>query len=170
MATQKKIDTVTELTQKIAKAKTMVLADYRGLKHKQLEELRKTLKKTQGEFVVTKNRLLKKALGDKAKAIEVTLNDSTATLFAYADEVAPLRELLKFFKIAGAGSPKSGFLGETVLNESDITRLAGLPSRQMLLTKLAGQLSAPIQGLHYALNWNINRLVWGLHAVKEKKS
>lgn len=170
MATQKKIDTVTELTQKIAKAKTMVLADYRGLKHKQLEELRKTLKKTQGEFVVTKNRLLKKALGDKAKTIEATLNDSTATLFAYADEVAPLRELLKFFKIAGAGSPKSGFLGETVLNESDITRLAGLPSRQMLLTKLVGELSAPIQGLHYALNWNINRLVWGLHAVKEKKS
>lgn len=170
MATQKKIDTVTELTQKIAKAKTMVLADYRGLKHKQLEELRKTLKKTQGEFVVTKNRLLKKALGDKAKAIEATLNDSTATLFAYADEVVPLRELLKFFKIAGAGSPKSGFLGGTVLNESDITTLASLPSRQMLLAKLVGQLNAPIQRLHYALSWNMNRLVWALDKIKSQKN
>ena len=169
MATQKKIDTVAELTQKIAKAKAMVLADYRGLKHKQLEELRKTLKKTQGEFVVTKNRLLKKALGDKAKAIEATLNDSTATLFAYADEVAPLRELLKFFKIAGAGIPKSGFLGETILNESDITSLASLPSRQMLLAKLVGQLNAPIQGLHYALSWNMNRLAWALTAIRDKK-
>jgi len=44
MATQKKIDTVSALTDKISRAKAIVLADYRGLKHKQLEELRKLLK------------------------------------------------------------------------------------------------------------------------------
>lgn len=169
MATQKKIDTVTGLTEKIAKAKAMIVADYRGIKHKQLEELRRTLKKTQGEFVVTKNRLLRKALGDKAQTIDATLNDSTATLFAYADEVAPLKELLKFFKTAGVGKPKGGFLGTAALSESDITKLASLPPRQMLLAKLAGQLNAPIQGLHYALNWNINKLVWALSEVGKTK-
>ncbi|MBI5449059.1 50S ribosomal protein L10 [Candidatus Gottesmanbacteria bacterium] len=169
MATQKKIDTVTELTDKIAKAKSMVLTDYRGLKHKQLEELRRTLKKTQGEFVVTKNRLLRKALGDKALTIDAALNQSTATLFAYADEVAPLKDLLKFFKTAGMGIAKGGFLGASSLTESDIAKLANLPSRQMLLARLAGQLNAPIQGLHRALSWNINTLVWALDAVKNKK-
>src|SRR3990167_9146532 len=103
MATQKKIDTVSDLTEKISRAKAMFFADYRGLKHKQLQELRKMLKKTQGEFVVTKNRLLKRSLGDKAKQFETELQDTTATIFAYADEVAPLKELLKFFKIAGFG-------------------------------------------------------------------
>ena len=66
MATQKKIDTVTLLTDKISRAKAMVFVDYRGLKHKQMEELRKNLKKVEAEFTVAKNRLMKRAL-DSAK-------------------------------------------------------------------------------------------------------
>jgi large subunit ribosomal protein L10 len=165
MATQKKIDTVTELTSKVTRAKSIVLADYRGLKHKQLEELRRTLKKTDADFSVTKNRLLTRALGDKAKSIEGYLKESTAALFAYADEAAPLKELLKFFKATGFGKAKGGLLGATVLAEADVTKLAALPQRQQLLGLLAGQLNAPIRGLHYALNWNLNKLVWALREV-----
>jgi large subunit ribosomal protein L10 len=168
--TQKKIDTVKVLTDKVAKAKSIVLADYRGLKHKQLEELRKALKKTDAEFAVTKNRLFAKALGDKAASIEGQLKQSTAALFAYADEVAPLKELMKFFKAAGFGKTKGGILGTHTLTEADVTRLAALPTRQVLLGQLVGQLNAPIQGLHYALNWNINKFVWALHAVKITKT
>lgn len=167
--TPKKLGTVTELSEKVAKAKAMYLVDYRGLKHKQLEELRKTLKKTQGEFVVTKNRLLKKALGDKATGLETKLEDTTATLFTYADEVAPLKEMLKFFKTANMGKTKAGILGVQVLSDAEVTKLSTLPSRDVLLGKLVGQLNAPIQGLHYALSWNINKFVWAFNAVKEKK-
>lgn len=170
MATQKKIDTVKELTEKVGRAKALVLADYRGLKHKQLEELRKLLKKTEGEFVVTKNRLLLRVLADKAKGLESALSDATATLFAYADEVAPLKELLKFFKAVGFGKTKGGLLGDTALSETEVTRLASLPGRQQLLGQLVGQLNAPIQGLHYALSWNINKLVWALNNIKDQKS
>jgi len=169
MATQKKIDTVTELTDKVSKAKSIVLADYRGLKHKQLEELRKALKKTDADFSVTKNRLIARALGDKAKSIGGQLKESTAALFTYADEVAPLAILLKFFKTAGAGKTKGGLLGDKVLTEDDVTKLAALPPRPILLAKLVGQLNAPIQGLHRALSWNINRLVWALDAIKQQR-
>ena len=169
MATQKKIDTVTALTDQITRAKAIVLADYRGLKHKQLEELRKLLKKVEGEFIITKNRLLRRSLGDKAQTLDASLADVTATLFAYADEVAPLKELLKFFKTAGVGRTKAGLLGTNALTEEDVTRLALLPAKNVLLGQLVGQLNAPIQGLHYALSWNINKLVWALNAVKEKR-
>jgi large subunit ribosomal protein L10 len=168
--TQRKIDAVTELTEKVAKAKSIVLADYRGLKHKQLEELRKALKKTDADFSVTKNRLFAKALGNKAKSIEEQLKESTAALFAYADEVAPLNVLLKFFKTAGFGKTKGGLLGDKVLTDADVTKLASLPARPVLLARLVGQLNAPIQGLHYALNWNLNKLVWALNAVKTNKT
>lgn len=172
---QRKIDTVTELTEKVGKAKSIVLADYRGLKHKQLEELRKALKKTDAEFTITKNTLLKLALSDPAsstgesKGLLELLKESTAALFAYADEVAPLTVLLKFFKAAGFGKTKGGLLGTQVLSDEDVTTLASIPSRPALLGKLVGQLNAPVQGLHYALNWNINKLVWALNAVKNKK-
>lgn len=167
MATQKKIDTVKELTDKVTKAKSIVLADYRGLKHKQLEELRKALKKTDAEFSVTKNTLLKRALSkqSESKGLLELLSGSTAALFAYADEVAPLKELMKFFKTAGFGKTKGGLLGTHTLSEEDVIRLADLPTRQVLLGQLVGQLNAPIQGLHYALNWNINKLVWALREV-----
>lgn len=170
MATPKKIETVKELSEKATKAKSIVFADYRGLKHKQLEELRKALKKTDGEFVVAKNRLLLRALGEKAKAVESALTESTAVLFSYADEMAPLKELVKFLKAAGIGKTKAGLLGSQALSDAEITRLSELPNREQLLGQLAGQLNAPIQGLHYAMSWNINKLVWALNSIKNKKT
>lgn len=170
MATQKKIDTVQDLTEKLSRAKSIVLADYRGLKHKQLEELRKSLKKVDADFTITKNRLLKRSLKDSAKDLESYLNETTAALFAYADEVAPLKVLLKFFKAAGFGKTKAGLLGTQFLSDEKVTRLASLPNRNILLGQLVGQLNAPIQGLHYALQWNINRFAWALDGVKVKKT
>lgn len=165
MPTQKKIDTVTALTDKISRAKAIVLTDYRGLKHKQFEEIRKLLKNADADFVVAKNRLFKRALSEKTKKLDEFLTETTAILFSYADEVAPLRELFKFFKTANAGKAKAGLLGAQVLSDADVTKLASLPSRGVILAQLVGQLNAPIQGLHYALRWNINRLVWGLKGV-----
>lgn len=167
MATQKKIDTVTLLTDKISRAKAMIFVDYRGLKHKQMEELRKTLKKHESDLTVSKNRLMLKALDSAKKGLNPViqfLSDTTATLFAYADEVAPLKELLKFLKTAGVGKTKGGLLDQTLLSDTDVTRLADLPTRHVLLAQLAGQLNAPVQGLHYALRWNINKLVYVLKA------
>jgi large subunit ribosomal protein L10 len=168
--TPKKVQTVTDLTDKVSRAKSIMLVEYQGIKHKQFEELRRNLKKSNAEFVVAKNRLLKKALGDKAKKIESLLEQPNASLFAYEDEVAPLKELVKFFKAVGFGKIKGGILGTQILTDTEVTRLATLPTREVLLGNLARQLNAPIQGFHYALNWNLNKLVWALNAVKEKKT
>jgi large subunit ribosomal protein L10 len=170
MATQKKIDLVAELTDKIGKSKSIIFTEYSGLKHKQLEELRKSLKKSGGEFVVTKNKLMERALTDRASLVKNELKSSTASLFAYEDEVGPLKILIKFFKTANIGKTKGGLLGTNVLSDKDVTRLALLPTKDVLLGRLVGQLNAPIQGLHYALSWNLNKLVWALNAVKNKKS
>ena len=170
---QRKIDAVTELTAKVDKAKSIVLADYRGLKHKQLEELRRTLKKANAEFSVTKNTLFKRALSERSESkglLDNLLKESTAALFAYADEAAPLGVLLKFFKTAGFGKTKGGLLGDKVLTEEDVAVLATLAPRPVLLARLVGQLNVPIRGLHWALNWNLNRLVWALNSIKEKKT
>ncbi len=177
MPTQKKIDTVAKLANKVAKAKSIVFANYKGLKHKQLEELRKLLKKVEGEFVVVKNRLMLRSLdglprGEESNtdAVKTFLSDSSAALFAYADEVSPIKELMKFFASAGAGSIKGGFLSGNALDHQEVARLAQLPSADILRTKFVANLNAPIQRLHDALSWNINRLVWALNGIKNSKS
>lgn len=168
-AKQKKIQTVQELTDKIAKSRSIIFADYTGIKHKQLETLRKNLKKTGAEFAVTKNKLLERALGDSASSVKTYLKENTGTLFNYEDEVAGLKELLKFFKLVALGKTKGGLLGATALSDTEVTRLSKLPGKQEILGQLAGQLKAPLFGLHHALQWNINKLVWGLNAVKNLK-
>jgi large subunit ribosomal protein L10 len=168
--TPKKEQTITELTDKVSRAKSMVFADFRQIKHKQLEELRRNVKNADGEFVITKNRLLLRALGDKKDAVKTHLEEGTATLFSYGDEVGPLKELLKFFKAVNFGKVKAGLLGAKALSDKDVALLATLPTRDVLLSKLAGQLLSPVQGLHYALNWNIMKLVWALGNINDKKS
>ena len=170
MATQKKIDTVTKMTDNIAKAKSIVFVDYVGLKHKQLEDLRKKLRVVGAEFMVTKNKLLERAFETKADSVKPLLKNATGTLFNFDDEVTGIKELLLFFKKAAAGKAKAGLLGETLLSETDVTRLSKIPPKQQLLGQLAGQLMAPIQGLHHALSWNLNKLVWVLTSIKEKKA
>jgi large subunit ribosomal protein L10 len=170
MATQKKIDTVKELTDKVTKAKSIIFVDYVGLKHKQLEELRKKLAPVHGEFAVTKNTLMSRALTDQAESAKSMLKGASGTLFAYEDEVAPVKTLLAFFKTAGIGKTKGGLLGTVVLSTSDVERFAALPNKEVMLAQLVGQLNAPIQGLHYALSWNINKLVWALNSIKNSKS
>lgn len=169
MATQKKIDTVAKLTDKFGKAKVAILTDYRGLKHKQLEELRRTLKKADGELVIAKNTLISRALGDHAKDLSDSTKEATGVLFSYKDEVTPLKAMLAYFKTATVGKTKAGIMGETVLSDEEVTKLSTIPNREVLLGQVVRQLNAPIQGLHYALSWNINKLVWALNAVKEKK-
>lgn len=170
MATQKKIDTVKELTDKIARAKSIVFADYVGLKHKQLEDLRKKMRSVDAEFMVTKNKLMERALGAKAAEVKDVLKSATATIFSYKDEVSGIKELLKFFKAANIGKTKAGLLGVTILSEHDVAKLASIPGREILLGQLAGQLKSPIANLHHALSWNINTLVWALDGIKAKKT
>lgn len=170
MPTQKKQDIVQNLTEKISKAKAMIMTDYRGIKHKDLENIRKLLKKSNAELVVSKNTLMLRALKTKADSIASAFTDSTAVLFEYGDEVAPLKELLKFFKTAAMGKAKAGILGDRVLTENEVARLATLPSKDALLGQLVRQLMGPVQGLHHALGWNLNKFVWALDAVKKTKS
>ncbi len=170
MATQKKMETVQELTDKIARAKSLIFADYVGLKHKQLEELRKSMRKVDAEFVVTKNKLMERAFGDKAAAVKPILTHATATIFSYKDEVSGLKELLKFFKAANIGTTKAGMLGDVILTNNEITKLSKIPGREILLGQLAGQLKAPIANLHHALAWNLNKFVWALNSIKAKKT
>jgi len=99
---QKKEKIVQELTDKIQKAKSLIFTNYQGLTHKQIEELKKSLKDFNAELVVTKNTLLKLALkmenGKWKMENDEGLANPTATLFVYDDVIAPLKQIAKTIK------------------------------------------------------------------------
>lgn len=160
MANQKNIDIVEALKEKFSRAKSVVLADYRGLTHKQAEELHRNVKKAGGEFVVAKNSLLRIAGGYQATG-------PTGALVAYEDELAPLKELFKTIKALGLPKVKSGTIGGVVYDEAEIGRIAKLPGQDVLRGQLVGQLNSPIYGFVYSLNYNLQKLVYVLGQIKK---
>lgn len=177
----KKVETVAALKEKLEKAKTLFITEYRGLTHQQLETLRKALKKVEAEYIVAKNRLLKIAISqcsnspilqfskDTMKQLEEALQNPTATLLAFKDPISAIKSLSDFIKTAQLPVIKIGIFEGKVATEADFKKLATLPSRDILLATLAMRLMGPMSGLHYALRYNLQRLAVAIDAVKRKK-
>lgn len=154
--TDKKIQTVSSLSEKISKTKSVVLTDYRGLTHKQAEELHKILKKVDGEFTVVKNTLLKiaaKKSGNEKLAAN-TVSGPIAALFAYADDVAPLHEMAKFARTATGGLPviKLAYIYSTEYSAEQATAIAKLPDIQTLRAQFVVTLNANVRRFVYVLS------------------
>ena len=145
---------VSEIESLAKDAKSIVLVDYRGISVSQATELRQTIRAAGGTYKVYKNRLMKIAF-DKL-GIEFPASDfegTTAVIFHNSDEVAPA-------KIALDGSKKynntlklkSGFVSGQYYNTDEITALAKIPSRDVLLAQLLGMLTNPMRSLAVAVS------------------
>lgn len=158
-----KEESVQLLQEKLSKAKAVVFADYKGLSMKQLSDLRNKLRQLDAEFSITKNTILERVVPDSSFA------GPTATLFAYDDQVSPIKILVKALKDAAKGSVKSGFLGTDALDETKIIQLSTLPSKEELRAKTVGVLAAPLQGMVSVLQGNLRNLVYALSQIQKAK-
>lgn len=165
MPTQRKIFTVQNLTEKIKKTKTLLLADYRGLTVSQMADLRSKIKKAGGELKVVKNRLFSRAAKEaKVKVSEEALEGPTAVLWAGENEIETIKALHLFSQEAGLPKIKFGlFQGEPVSLEK-IKTIAQLPGLEALRAKLVGLLHSPPSGLVNVLSGNLRNLVLVLKA------
>ncbi len=165
---QQKQDTVAILTDKVSEAKSVVFTDYKGLNMSQLSELRQKLAESGAEFTITKNSLLKFAL-QKAKLQgldDKILEGPTATLFAFDDEINPIKILTKSLKDYQIGSIKAGLLNGEVLDSYKVNKLAQLPTKDELRAKVVGSLGSPLYGIVGVLQANIRNLVYALEQVR----
>lgn len=153
MPKAKNIAAVAFLKEKVDRSKGIVLADYRGLTHKQLEDLHKALRKVEADFVVVKNTLLRIASSDRypLTANRSELTGPTAALFAYGDSFAAVRELYKFIKTTTLPKVKLSILDGQEYDETATARIASLPSKEGLIAQLMYTLNANTQKLAYLL-------------------
>jgi large subunit ribosomal protein L10 len=158
------------ITDKLAKSKSIVFADYKGFTMVELSDLRSKLAETGAEFSVTKNNLIKISLKNNHLDLDDSvLEGPTATLFAYEDELNPIKILTKTFKDIQKGSIKGGFLNGEYLDQSKVNKLAQLPSKDELRAKLVGGLGAPLYGIVGVLQGNLRNLVYALDQIRISK-
>lgn len=161
---------IKEVEKKLKDAQSVVLADYRGLTVQQITDLRRELRSQSVDFKVYKNTLIKRAIKNKnIDGLNEYLAGPTAVAFGYDDPVAPAKVLSDFAKKYKALSVKGGLLEGGVVDASVIKALAALPSREVLLAKLAGALQAPVSGLANVLNGPMRGLAAALNQVAEQK-
>lgn len=158
------------LAEKLGRAKSIVLADYKGLTMKQLFELRDKLRDVDAQLLVTKNTSLMHAFpSSTVNLLSSSLQGPTITLLAYDDEISPIKLLVKALKDAGIGKVKAGLLGTEILDEIKINQLATLPTKDELRGKIVGVLAAPLQGMVGVLNGNLRNLVYALDQIRISK-
>lgn len=163
--------TVSEVQQKFAKSRTVVFADYRGLNVQEVTELRKKLREAGVEYRVIKNTLTSRAAKEaNVEGLDPLLSGPTAIAFGYNDVVTPAKILYNFAKDHKQLTLKGGILEGQVIDFEAVKSLASLPSREALLTQLAGLMQAPMRGLVTVLSGPLRNVTYALEAVRKQKA
>lgn len=170
MNRQSKEEIVAEFAEKLKASKAAYLADYRGLNVEQATALRCKLHEAGVEYRVVKNTLLRLAAKDTpAACLDEQLTGPTAIAFANEDPVAPAKALVEFAKAHKTFELKAGVLDGKLLSAEDIKALSDLPSREELLAKMLGSMSAPATNFVGVLAAMPRSLVQVLGAIKDQK-
>ena len=149
---QKK-EEVTKLANKIKDAKLVLLTDYRGINVENVTELRAELRKVNGEYAVIKNNITRRALAEAGiEGLEEQLVGPTAVIMSNEDYLEPTKAIYNFTKNNEDYKIKGGVIDGKVMTAEEIITLAKLPSKETLLSMLAGALLANISKFAVALD------------------
>jgi len=165
----KKETLVSGYTEKLQRSQAMIVTEYRGLTHKQLEGLRRDLRGCESELAVSKNTLLARALREVGQPVpEALLTGPTAVVFCYNEIAAPAKVLTKFVKDSKIMVLRGGMLGPSVFDETGVQALTELPSKHQLRAQVVGTLQAPIVGLVNVLSGTLRGFLNVLNARSEQ--
>ena len=157
MASEKNInlkkEEVSNLAEKMKNSKLILLTDYRGINVADVTELRNELRNTNSEYKVIKNNITKRALAECGlTGLEEQLEGPTAVIMTEEDYLEPTKIIYNFTKNNDYYKIKGGVIDGKIMTAEEIIVLAKLPSKQELLSMLAGGLLANISKLAIALD------------------
>ena len=152
-ALNQKKEEVKKLAEKMKEAKLILLADYRGINVVDDTELRKELRNANATCNVIKNNITRRALKECGiEGLDETLEGPTVIIMSNEDYLAASKIIYNFTKTHDFYKIKSGVVDGKVMSAEEIITLAKLPSREDLLSMLAGALLANISKVAVALN------------------
>lgn len=151
---ERKAERVSVIAEKIKKAQSIVVFDYRGITVAEDTELRAEMRKANVEYAVIKNHIVKRA----CQAAGINVNDAqflkgpSAFAFGYEDVAAPARILKAFIKKAKKCELKGGFVEANLVSAAQVEAIADMPSREVLIARMLGSMMTPISKFAIVLN------------------
>ena len=149
---QKK-EEVTKLANEMKEAKLILLTDYRGINVDDVTKLRTELRNANAKYTVIKNNITRRALAEAGiEGLENELEGPTAVIMSNDDYLEPAKAIYNFTKNNDYYKIKGGVVDGKVMTAEEIITLAKLPSKEQLLSMLAGALLANISKFAVALD------------------
>lgn len=149
---QKK-EEVAKLAAEMKEAKLILLTDYRGINVTDVTELRTNLRNANATYRVIKNNITRRALQEAGiEGLDESLTGPTAVIMSNEDYLEPSKAIYEFSKNNEYYKIKGGVIEGKVMSAEEIITLAKLPSREVLLSMLAGALLGNISKVAVALN------------------
>jgi len=169
MPTQRKVENVADLTEKLQRTQVTLVADYRGLSVADITDLRKRLREADAELIVAKNTLtLLAAKNTGHAAIESLLSGPTALAFAYSDGPKAAKAITEFNRGPRKLNVRGGLLGTNVIAGDTLDTISKMPTRKQVQAEVLGAISAPVSGVVGVLNGAISNIVFVLQAQIDK--
>lgn len=165
-----KTQLLNDIGQMVGNSDYLLMFTYKGLKVKEISQLRKSLSQHGATCRVLKNRLVKKAAGNLGitRLAELSITGDTAFVFGRGDAGPVSKALFTFSKGHEAFSAKNAYIGGEVLSAKDVKLISDLPSIEVLRSQLLGLLSAPSRNLVTILNVKASEIVNVINSYKDK--
>jgi len=145
MPTPEKVQAVADIREWLEGAEAVFFTEYRGLTVKAVQDLRRSLRESGADYKVVKMTLAKLAAGEAGiEGLDEYLSGPTALAFAKSDPVATAKALKDFSKGNEVFVLKAGYLSGEILTPEEVSRLADIEPREVLLAMIAGAAKAPL--------------------------
>ena len=160
---------VAELQEKFSSSTAILLTEYRGLTVAQLKTLRQSISE-HATYAVVKNTLTKIAANNAGiSSFDAELVGPSAIAFVHGDPVAVAKAMRDFAKANPLLVVKGGYFDGNPLTAAEVTKLADLESREVLLAKFAGAAKASLFGAAYLFNAPLAKAARAVDALRQKQ-
>lgn len=158
------------LRETMDQSKVLVIADYRGLTVKDMDDLKKEVREMGGKMQVAKKTLLNIILKERNIDFD-TRTFSGPLVFVFGpEETAIPKKIWTFAKKNDKLKIEGAILENNVLNSEEAIALAKLPSKEELLARVVGTIQAPISGFVHVLSGTVGSFVNVVKAIADKKA
>ena len=165
-----KVATVDEVKSRVDASSTAVVTEYRGMTVAQISSLRRQLRSIGADYKVFKNTLVLRAIsGTAVESLGEFLHGPTAIAFVDGDVSAVAKTLRDFARETPTLVVKGGVADGKALTLKDLSALADLPSRDVLLAQFAGLLASPLRTMAGLLKALPQNFAYGLSALIDSK-
>lgn len=166
-----KTEKIDAIKSKIEKAQVAVITEYKGLTVEEITNLRRSIQKDGGDYMVTKNTLTKIAVkGTPFEVLTEKMTGPIALAFGFDDPVAPAKAVKTFIEKSKKGEILGAVLDGKLLSVEETKALANLPSKEELYAKMLGSINSPTSGVVGCVSGVMASLTRAIAAVRDQKA